>query len=92
MTLKIIQSPPEELVRYLKRLKEIKLENVIKIYEIYETEGGVFLTTEQATYNNLRFALEKCKKLDDSDAIFMSKILLSSHVELLRVGVHWFGT
>ena len=22
----------------------------------------------------------------------MSKILLASHVELLRVGVHWFGT
>lgn len=36
--------------------------------------------------------MQKCKKLDDFDAIFLAKIILSSHVELLRAGFDWFGT
>lgn len=34
----------------------------------------------------------KCRKLDDFDAVFLSKILLNIHVDLLRAGFNWFGT
>ena len=43
------------------------------------------------TFSTLRFALEKCKKLDDFDAIFLSKVFLHANVDLLRAGVNWSG-
>ena len=92
MTLKVIQSPSEELAKYLRRIKEVKVDNVIKIFEFFENSQGVFITTEQVTFSNLRFALEKCKKLDDFDAIFLSKVILNAHVDLMRAGLDWFGT
>lgn len=36
--------------------------------------------------------MSKCRKLDDFDAVFLSKILLNIHVDLLRAGFNWFGT
>lgn len=36
VTLKIIRHPPPELVKYLKRFKELKAENIVKIYEIFD--------------------------------------------------------
>jgi len=36
--------------------------------------------------------MQRCRKLDDFDAVFMSKILLAAHVDLLRAGFNWFGT
>ena len=36
MTLRVISRPAPDLVKYLKRLKEMKVDNVIKIYEIFE--------------------------------------------------------
>ena len=35
MTLKVIQKPSESLIRYLRRIKEAKIENVIKIFELF---------------------------------------------------------
>lgn len=52
----------------------------------------MYVSTEQVTFSNLKFALAKCQKLDDSDAVFMSRVLLSAHVDLLRAGLTWFGT
>lgn len=52
----------------------------------------MFLSTEQVNFSNLKFAIAKYKKLDDFDTVFMSKVLLAIHVELLRAGVSWFGT
>lgn len=85
-------SPSPELIRYLKKIKELKVEYTIKIYEIYEGPEGLCVATEQATFSTLRHALEKCQKLDDADAIFMCKLILSAHVDLLRGGISWFGT
>ena len=36
--------------------------------------------------------MAKCKKLDDFDAVFLAKVLLGIHVDLLRAGFSWFGT
>lgn len=68
------------------------MENVIKIIEIFDSSEVLFIATEQVTFSNLKNALSKCKKLDDSDAVFLSKVLLSTHVDLLRAGFNWFGT
>jgi serine/threonine protein kinase len=92
VTLKIMRHPPAELVRYLKRFKDLKAENIIKIYEIFDNEEGLFLSTEPVTFSNFKSALQKCKKLDDFDAIFIAKIILATHADLLRAGFDWFGT
>lgn len=36
VTLKIMRNLSPELLRYLKRFKELKAENIIKIYEIFD--------------------------------------------------------
>ncbi len=90
--MKVIRNPPPELQPYLKKMKELKVENIIKIYELFDNEDGLFVTTEQVTYSNMKNALAKCKKLDDFDAVFLSKIILSTHADLLRAGLEWFGT
>lgn len=36
--------------------------------------------------------MEKCKKLDDFETVFMAKVLLNTHVDLMRTGVNWFGS
>ena len=50
------------------------------------------MATEPVTFSNMKYALQKCNKFDDFDAIFISKIILGVHVDLLRAGVNWFGT
>lgn len=34
----------------------------------------------------------KCKRFDNDDAVFISKMILNGHIDLLRNGVTWFGT
>ena len=46
---------------------------------------------EKCQYGTLKKALAKCKRLDDDDSIFISKMLLNGHIDLLRQGVNWFG-
>ena len=68
------------------------MENTIKILEIWESSEGLFMATERVTFSTLKTALNKCKKLDDYDAIFLCKVILGVHVDLLRAGFNWFGT
>ena len=82
----MLDAPPE-LPRYLKKLKDCKVDNVIRVIELFELEGVTCFVTELATYSNLKNALAKYRKLDDFDAIFLSKALLGIHVDLLRAGV-----
>ena len=65
---------------------------MIKVIEIFEGTNALFLTTEPVTYSTLKKAIAKYKKLDDLEAIFMSKVILSIHVDMLRAGLNWFGT
>jgi hypothetical protein len=92
MTLKVLAMPSDDLLRYLKRLKEMKMDHVVKIYELFEHPEGIFLAQEQVSFGTLKFALQKCRKLDDFDAIFLSKVLLCAHADLMRQGINWFGT
>ena len=68
------------------------MENAIRITEFFEGSDALFIATEQVTFGSLRTAMAKCRKLDDFDAVFLSKVILSVHVELLRAGFSWFGS
>jgi hypothetical protein len=37
-------------------------------------------------------ALAKCRRLEDSDAIFVAKSILYGYIDLLRNGGNWSGT
>jgi len=88
----VIVSYAPELPKYLKKLKDCKVENVIKVIEIFEGTNALFLITEPVPYPTLKKAISKYKKLDDLEAIFMSKIILNIHVDMLRANLNWFGT
>lgn len=88
----MIHSYAAELPKYLRKLKDCKVENVIKVIEIFEGANALFLTTEPATYSTLKKAVSKYRKLDDLEAIFISKLILGIHVDMLRAGLNWFGT
>lgn len=49
------------------------------------------IVQEKCEYGTLRKALVKCSRLDDDDSVFISKMLLNGHIDLLRQGVNWFG-
>lgn len=85
-------SPAPELPRYLKKLKDCKVENTIKIIELFESVDALFIATERVTFYSLRSALSKCRKLDDYDSLFLCKAILGVHVDMLRAGLNWFGT
>ena len=40
----------------------------------------------------MKNAVGKYKKLDDFESVFISRVLLTIHVDLLRAGINWFGT
>lgn len=44
------------------------------------------------SYGNLSNALSKCKRLEDSDAITITKMILNGYVDLLRLDCNWIGT
>ena len=74
-------------------MKTVISEYVIRIYEFaYEvSERKMIIVQENCEYGALKKALAKCKRLDDDDSIFVGKILLNGHIDLLRQGINWFG-
>ena len=95
MTIKLLTSSSTidpSLPSYLNKLKSTKSEQVIKIYEIISETSFLVVVTEQVTYGTLEAALIQCKKLDENDACFMAKYLLTGFVDAARNGVDWYGT
>lgn len=92
MTIKIIKGASQDLLRYLKKLKDCKSENTIRIYELIEDGSSVVMISEYVSHGNLSNALAKCKRLDEPDAIFVSKMLLNGYVDLLRLDCTWVGS
>ena len=92
-TIKIIKKPDVKLEEYLKKIKDIHSDNVIKIIEFaYEiSESRMVIIQEHVGYGTLKKALAKCKRFDDDDSVFISKMILNGHIDLLRGGVTWFG-
>lgn len=33
----------------------------------------------------------RCERLDETDSIYFTKILLNGHIDLLRSDINWFG-
>jgi hypothetical protein len=52
----------------------------------------LIVVTEPILYSNLKSALKNCNYLDEPDAIFLTKQILSGYVDLLRADTNWFGT
>lgn len=49
------------------------------------------IVQENCQYGTLKKALTKCKRLEDEDSVAISKMLLNGHIDLLRMGINWFG-
>ena len=92
VTIKILKPFHFELPKYLKRIKDCRSENVIKVHECVADNSTLVFITERVTYGNLRDALQRCDRLDDADSIFISKLILNGHIDLLRSDCNWFGT
>lgn len=77
----------------MKAIKSVNSEHVIKIYEfVYDSiENRIVLIQERCDYGTLKKALKKCKRFEDEDSVFISKMLLNGHIDLLRIGINWFG-
>ncbi len=54
--------------------------------------GTLVFITERVSFGNLGQALIKCERLDDADSLFMSKMILNGHIDLLRSDCNWFGS
>lgn len=50
------------------------------------------VVTEHVGYGNLSNALSKCQRLEEADAITLSKMLLNGYIDLLRTDCTWLGT
>jgi hypothetical protein len=50
------------------------------------------IVQEAVPYGTLAAALSKSKRLEDEDALVVTKQLLNGHIDLLRSGVFWSGT
>ena len=92
VTIKLLKYPHIELPKYLKKLKEVKSEQVIKIFELSAEQSSLLLITEAVDYCTLKQGLATCHHLDEQDALFVARNLLNGHVECLRMDLHWFGT
>lgn len=90
--MKILKGYHLELPKYLKKLKDCKSENVIKVIEVASDASTLVFVTEKVSYGNLGRALQKCERLDDADSLFMAKMILNGHTDLLRSDCNWFGT
>lgn len=47
---------------------------------------------EDAPYGTLANALIKCRRLEDSDALFVAKSIINGHIDVLRSGGKWSGS
>ena len=92
VTIKLLKFPHIELPKYLKKLKDVKSDFVIKIFELSIEQSSVLLITEQVTYGTLKKAMAVCEHLDENDSSFIGRALLNGHVEMLREDCNWFGT
>jgi serine/threonine protein kinase len=92
VTLKTMKYPHVELGPYLLKLKEVKSENVVKVYDLLVEQQFLAIVTEPVLFGNFKKALEKCKYLDEPDAIFVAKQILNGHIDLMRADSNWFGT
>lgn len=54
--------------------------------------GLLVFITERVSFGNLGKALVKCERLDDGDSLFMAKMILNGHIDLLRSDCNWFGS
>lgn len=52
----------------------------------------MIIVQEHCAYGTLEKALAKCKRFDYDDSVYISKMILNGHIDLLRNGVTWFGT
>lgn len=92
MTIKIIKGFSQDLLKYLKKLKDCKSDNTIRIYELFEDSASIVMVSEYASHGNLSNALSRCQRLDEPDAISIAKMLLNGYVDLLRLDCTWVGT
>lgn len=92
VTIKLIKHPHVELPKYLKKLKEVRSEFVIKVFELVSDQSSMLVITEQVTYGTLKRGLSVCEHLDENDSVFIARVLLNGHVDLLREDSNWFGT
>lgn len=60
VTIKILKAYSQDLLKYLKKLKDCKSQNTIRVYEIIEEKAFVAMVTEYVGYGNLADALAKC--------------------------------
>jgi hypothetical protein len=60
VTIKLLKLAHIELPKYLKKLKEVKSEFVIKMLEVSSDQSTVLVITEQVTYGSLKKAMTKC--------------------------------
>lgn len=83
-----------ELYSYLQKLKSAASEYVIKIFEIvHEPEiNQLLVVQEPVPYGTLAAAISKPRRLEDEDALTVTKQLLNGHIDLIRSGVYWSGT
>lgn len=49
------------------------------------------IVQENCPYGTLDRILAKCKRFDNDDSVFIAKLLLNGHIDLLRNGVVWYG-
>lgn len=64
VTIKMIKFPHIELPKYLKKLKDVKSDFVIKVFELSIEQSSILLVTEQVTFGTLKKALRTCEHLD----------------------------
>lgn len=50
------------------------------------------MITEQVNYGTVASGLANCKKLDENDALYIAKYLLTGYADILRSGNEWNGT
>ena len=93
-TLKLYRRSDADLYSYLQKLKQAGSEYVVKIYEvIHEPETSQLLVIQEAVpYGNLADAIARPRRLEDEDALTLTKQFLNGHIDLLRNGVYWSGT
>ena len=64
VTIKLLKFPHIELPKYLKKLKDVKSDFVIKIFELSIEQSSLLIITEQVTFGTLKKALTGCEHLD----------------------------
>lgn len=83
----MLSSIDPALNNYLSRLKTVKSDQVIKLYEIITEKNYIVVVTEQVIYGTIANGLINCRKLDETDSVFVSKYLLTGYMDIARAGI-----